>query len=87
MDQQGHFVLDVIGTVVKLMNLLAFAGRRIRRNFNRILQQTLSKIFNRIAFQRGGEQHSLLTPAGFSSDMLDVLGKAHVQHAVCFIED
>lgn len=39
----GQFVLDIIGTVVKLMDLLAFAGGRICRDFDGIFQQTLGK--------------------------------------------
>ena len=85
--EQLNFVLIVVGTVVPLVNLLALAGGRRRGDFHRIFQQTLGEVFNRFAFQRSGEQQRLFAPAGFTGDVFDILGEAHVQHAVGFIED
>ncbi len=80
-------MVKIIGAVVPLVNLLTLAGRRRGGNFYRVFQQALRKVFNGIAFERGGEKHRLLAPAGFTGNMLDVLGKAHIQHTVCLVKD
>ena len=85
--QQLNLVLEVISAIVPLMNFFTLAGRRRRRHFYRIFQQALGKVFNRFTFEGRGEQQRLFTPAGFTGDMLDILGEAHVQHTVCFVED
>ena len=80
-------MLDVIGAVIPLVNLFTLAGGGGRRDFHRFFQQTLSKIFNGVTFEGGGEQHGLFTPAGFTGNVFDILREAHVQHAVRFIKD
>ena len=62
MNQQRGFMLDIVGAIVPLMNFFTFAGRWGSGDFNRLFQQAFGKIFDRIAFQRGGEQHGLLAP-------------------------
>ena len=51
------------------------------------LQDALGKLADGFAFQRCGEQQRLGTPAGFGRDGFDVLRKAHIEHAVGFIQD
>ncbi|VGQ06752.1 hypothetical protein SB00610_05220 [Klebsiella quasipneumoniae subsp. similipneumoniae] len=85
--QQFGFMFDIVSAVVPLMDFLALASRRVSGNFNRLLQKTFGEVFDRIAFERRREQHGLLAPAGFTGDGFDILRKAHVQHAVGFIED
>ncbi len=85
--QQGGLMCKVIRAVVPLVDFFTFAGRRCRRDLDRIFQQALGKVLHGVAFQRGGEEHSLLTPARLPGDVLDILGETQLQHAVCFIED
>ncbi len=87
MHQQGGFVLDIVGAIVPLVDLFTLAGRGGGRDFFRLVKQTLGEVFDGIPFQRGGKQHCLVTPAGFSGDTLDILREAHIQHAVRFIKD
>ena len=87
MDQQSGLVLDVIGTVIPLVNFFTLAGGGRCRDFYRFFQQAFSKIFNGVTFEGGGEQHRLLTPAGFTGNVFDILREAHIQHAVRFIKD
>ena len=85
--QQLNLMLKVICAVVPLVDLLTLTGRWRSGHFHRIFQQTFGEIFNGIPFKGCREQHCLVTPARFTRDVFDILGKAHVQHAVSFIEN
>ena len=86
-DQQFGFMLQIVGAVVPLLDLFTLATAGIGFDFNRIVKQALGKIFNRVAFQRRGEEHGLLTPAGFARNGFDILREAQIQHAVRLVED
>ena len=65
-----------------------FDGRVARRNLNRqrIMQQPLRQAAN-VVRVGGGEQQVLALLRQQSNDLANVVDKAHVEHAIRFIED
>jgi len=81
------FVFGGIRQVDVLQNLATFAFWWLHFNSFWLIQQSFSKDLNAAAGKRGRRKNVLLTVTGTSGNFLDGLGKAHIQHPVCFIDD
>ena len=75
----------IINIVQALLDV--FMTRFLRGDFNqlRIAQQAFAELAN-AAIQCRGEQQGLACGRRGSSDHFDRLDKAHVEHAVCFVQ-
>jgi len=87
MAEQGEFMLRRVRQIHQLLDLAPFTARRFSSQFCRFGEHFVGKFDQPGAFQRGGEQHGLFTPARFTDDTINFTDEAHIQHAVGFIDD
>ena len=80
-------MLLAVGQIHQLLDLAPFAARGFGVELHRLLEHLVGKLAKAGALQCGGEEHGLLAPARFGSDAIHFADKAHVQHAVGFIQD
>ena len=84
--EEAVLVTQVVGKHQALLDLAAVFLRDFDFDALRVARHAVGHIADH-AIERGGEQQGLALGRGGSDDGVDVFGKAHVKHAVSFVED
>ena len=84
---QTLFVVVVVGGDDLLTGAFVELANAVELQVQRIAQHAANHFAQAGTAGGGGEQHGLLTVAALTGQTLHVLGKAHVEHAVGFVED
>ena len=80
-------MIQVVSQMIPLMDFGFFSTRRIGFYHRGFIEQIIGEVLNTSSFKRRREQHVLFTPARFRGNLIHNGRKAHVQHAVGFVEN